>query len=134
MISRQDLVVDSLLSSGRLTDKELAKEIHTSIRKMQQSCHLITFNKKKFKEFTVLRSGKRANYSRELTTRKSDENKILDSRDYKIKKGLKQFDGARKEGLIGINTREGIKNRNILINRVLNQNLNAMIEAQKLLQ
>ena len=90
-------------------------------------------NSSKGKKIVIIKEGEQGNLIREIISRETEENKILDNRDKRLKKGIKQIDVARKEGLIAVNTRQGIKNRNLLVNRIMQQNLNSMIEAQTIL-
>lgn len=132
MSKAQQLV--ELLINSNLSDNELSKNLRVSKKHTQLLVHQINFNKRKFKQFVIIRKGKYGNYIRELTTKNSNENNILDGGRKRGMKGLKQFDGRRKLLAIAMNTRQGQKNRMVFIHNVLKQNLELSIEAQKLLQ
>lgn len=117
-----------------LSDAQLASELNLSIRDVQVSIHQLMQNKKKFKNFSIARHGKYRNFSRELINLNTSENNILNCRDRHLLKGIKQFEISKKIGKIGLDTRQGIANRNFLLSRILNQNLKSMVQAQELLQ
>lgn len=133
MISRQDKIIN-LLVQHKLSDRDIANRLNCKLSRIQMSISWINLNNKKYKKFSIVKTGKYRKYIRELITKETDGNDIFKNRDRKFKKGLKQFDSAKKDGVLGINTREGIKNRNIFMQGLLQQNLNVSIEAQKLLQ
>jgi len=131
---KKDDLVSLLLSEGRLFDSQISGILNILKPRLQIMISQINSSKgKKFKEIVIIKEGEQGNLIREIISRETEENKILDNRDKRLKKGIKQIDVARKEGLIAVNTRQGIKNRNLLVNRIMQQNLNSMIEAQTIL-
>jgi len=133
-MSRKEQILKNLIVEKKLSDKQLSKILEVPTQKIQQSIYWINVNKKKFKEFSIIRYGNKKNYSRELVNKDSNENDLINSADEDGKKALRKLDSRRKKIKISLNTREGQKNRVRLIENLLKQNLDLSVETQKLLQ
>jgi len=134
-MSKNKLIIDHfLLNNNKSSDKEIADELNFSIYEVQTCICKINFDKGKYKEFSILKSGKVGDLSRELITKNSNENDLINSADENGKKALKELDMRRKKIVISLNSRQGQINRMKLMQNLLSQNLNLSIEVQKLLQ
>jgi len=135
-MSKQEDLINELqnIKDKTLSDEGLAKRLNMSIKGVQDIVHIILKNEKKYKNFSIIKHGKRKNLSRELVSSDTEENNILRDRDKHLTKGLVQFSISTKLGKIGLATRQSIMNRNLLLSNVLEQNLRFTIQAQEILQ
>jgi len=133
MISQTQKVVD-LLTEYPHSDRKLSEKLNISRNSVQTKICNVNYNKKKYKEFTILRSGKMDNLVRELVTSNSGENVLIDGSDKIGRKAIRQLDKRKKLLSIALNTREGQENRINFIANLQRQNLETSIEALKMLQ
>lgn len=135
MVSRTQKIVNVFLSyPKKMSDNELSNILRINVQDIQIAISGVNSNKKKYKIYSIVRDGNKGGYIREMITQKTDENTIIDNSDRHLKQGLKHFDVAKKHNTLGINTRQGLRNRNLFLNRVLQQNLNTLIAAQSALK
>ena len=132
-MSRQDDVLGLLLQKS-YSDSEIARNLGYSVLDVQSAVHFINVSKKKFNVYSVIRSGRQGEHIRELVTKKSSENNIIENADKKGTRAIKLFDDRHKLCEIAVNTRQGQKNRLRMMHSIMKSNLNMSIEVQKLLQ
>jgi hypothetical protein len=132
-MSRFDELIYLLTQEGVCSDDYLCEQLNINKITLFAMISMINSNERKYKQFAILRTGKRGNHNREISNPSIGENMVMHSRDKMIEKGIGRIRVGRKQGIIGLNTRQGKKNRNNLISSLLESNLKHMIEISKLL-